>query len=715
MSSQDWYTHARRKVLIDNHLDDWLPGYEKYDSKVLADRIGASGFEAAMIYARCHVGTCYWNASNGPKHRGLGDRDQIGELTELLHERGIKMILYYSNVFDRKLWDDRPDWRVQGPFHGPLGGGKDSRYRQVCPNSPYREYTVSCLEEIARNYEIDGAFFDMTFWPTICQCTHCQRAWQEASGGRPMPEMDWTDPVWKQFVKWRYSVITDFLDACRAALHKYRPGIVVSYQSGNPLAGTWGMGVSIDQSCAGVIPSSDIYYTSGFIQMSLVPRLFRSVAVIRPVDLFISRPVEMLWDMPAMKPFPHMLAESCTYLANGTGIIFIDQMHPDGSVYEDHWEQFKQLNDEIRVRQEYSGGEPVPFAAVYFSEENRDFYGQNEAAERVSNHLAGVCKALIESHVLFDIVTPLNLNELGKYKVLFLPNIACLSEKEVAAIRAFVADGGGVVGTYEVSTKDEMNQPLPQPALSDVFGIRVVGNTQAEYTDTYIRVLDGAHPVTQGLYTARPITIFKPQVLLETLDHATPLAHVVYPYIEATPARYVSIHNNPPGVETERPAIVANTYGKGRAVYFGFPVDCLYALRTYWEFRALINNAVRWAAGASPEVELEAPMSVELTAWDQEERSRRVFHLVNLQSDISRTIATHRSDFWVTNENMHVIQEMIPVHDLKLRFAVPENKQLHRVTLQPSNLELSVTVNNATAEVQVPKVWIHEVVVAEWV
>ena len=83
MSEQDWYRTARRKVLIDNHLDDWLPGYEKYDSVKIADTIAGAGFEAGMIYARCHVGTCYWNASDGPKHRGLGEHDQIGELTQL--------------------------------------------------------------------------------------------------------------------------------------------------------------------------------------------------------------------------------------------------------------------------------------------------------------------------------------------------------------------------------------------------------------------------------------------------------------------------------------------------------------------------------------------------------------------------------------------------------------------------------------------------------
>ena len=88
MSGNNWYDGARRKVLIDNHLDDWLPGYEHYDSHRIAGAIIAADFECAMIYARCHVGTSYWNASEGPKHAGLGDHDQIGEICADLQAAG---------------------------------------------------------------------------------------------------------------------------------------------------------------------------------------------------------------------------------------------------------------------------------------------------------------------------------------------------------------------------------------------------------------------------------------------------------------------------------------------------------------------------------------------------------------------------------------------------------------------------------------------------
>jgi hypothetical protein len=419
-----------------------------------------------------------------------------------------------------------------------------------------------------------------------------------------------------------------------------------------------------------------------------------------------------------MKPYEHMLAETCSVLANGGAIIYIDQIHPDGTLYQDTWDQFKRLNAEIACREEFTGGEPVPFAGVYFSQDTRDFYGQDEFEERYMAEFVGACKALQEEHILFDIVTPRNLADLGKYKVIVLPNTACMSQREADALRQFVANGGGLVGSYQVAAGNEWNDPYPQPALADVFGVRVLGDSH-DYTDTYFRVLEGAHPVVDGLYRERPITCMQPQTLVEAVDGAEALGHVVFPYTEWQPDRYISIHNNPPGIETERPAIVANHYGAGRAVYFGPQVGTMYCTASYWEVRKLIGNAVRWAAGTPAPVELEAPVCVELTAWDQVwadagKARRRIVHLVNVQSDIGRTVMIGGDWSKPSRENLHVIQDILPVHDLVVRVKVPADAQVGRVSLQPDGLPISTSVDGEYLTVQVPRVHVHEAVVIEW-
>jgi hypothetical protein len=400
-------------------------------------------------------------------------------------------------------------------------------------------------------------------------------------------------------------------------------------------------------------------------------------------------------------------------LANGGAIIYIDQIHPDGGLYQDHWDQFKKLNAEIECREEFTGGEPVPHAAVYFSQDTRDFFGQDDFQDRYMAEFVGMCKALQEEHILFDILTPVNLADLGKYKVVALPNTACMSKTEVEAFRQFAANGGGVVGSYEVSSGNEWNEPYPQPGLADVFGLRRLGDT-SDFTDTYFQVAEGAHPVAEGLYRQRPITSMQKQTLVEATGSAERLANVVFPYTEWTPNRYTSIHNNPPGVMTDRPAILANTYGKGRAVYFSAQVGAMYTTAGYWEIRKLIGNAVRWAAAAPAAAELDAPICVELTAWDQADRNRRVMHLINVQSDITRTVALKGDNNAAGRENLHTIQEILPVYDLALRFQVPEGKQLASVVQQPENIPLAAQQTDGWVDVKVPKLHVHAAVVAEW-
>src|SRR5205085_11086598 len=60
----------------------------------------------------------------------------------------------------------------------------------------------------------------------------------------------------------------------------------------------------------------------------------------------------------------------------------------------------------------------------------------------------GVFRAMMEDHLPLDIIIEPdveNLKILAQYKVLILPNAACLSDKGAATIREFVRAGGGLV------------------------------------------------------------------------------------------------------------------------------------------------------------------------------------------------------------------------------------------------------------------------------
>ena len=68
----------------------------------------------------------------------------------------------------------------------------------------------------------------------------------------------------------------------------------------------------------------------------------------------------------------------------------------------------------------------------------------------------------------------------------------------------------------------------------------------------------------------------------------------------------------------------------------------------------------------------------------------------------------------MTGENLHVIQEILPVSDLVLRFRIPVGKEIAHVTLRPAGVALDVTRSGDWASVTVPNVWVHEAVVVNW-
>ena len=57
------------------------------------------------------------------------------------------------------------------------------------------------------------------------------------------------------------------------------------------------------------------------------------------------------------------------------------------------------------------------------------------------------------------------------FAVLCLANEACLSETQLAAVRRFVADGGGLLATHETSLYDEKGNRRPDLGLADVLGL----------------------------------------------------------------------------------------------------------------------------------------------------------------------------------------------------------------------------------------------------
>ncbi|HUG91461.1 MAG TPA: hypothetical protein VML55_11535, partial [Planctomycetaceae bacterium] len=124
---------------------------------------------------------------------------------------------------------------------------------------------------------------------------------------------------------------------------------------------------------------------------------------------------------------------------------------------------------------------PLCWAAMLVSEQTRQFYAYRNIAELFLPHAFGGFRAALEEHLPLGLINDWDLtaDELRKYQVLVLPNAAALSDAQIAAVREFVAGGGGLVATGETSLCDELGQPRGDFGLGDVFGVSFRGRPQA--------------------------------------------------------------------------------------------------------------------------------------------------------------------------------------------------------------------------------------------
>ena len=77
------------------------------------------------------------------------------------------------------------------------------------------------------------------------------------------------------------------------------------------------------------------------------------------------------------------------------------------------------------------------------SDNTRNFYGRSagQVEERYMAAVLGTFRAAVEEHLPVTVINDWNLNaaDLAPYKVLILPNTACLDDAQVAAVEQFVA------------------------------------------------------------------------------------------------------------------------------------------------------------------------------------------------------------------------------------------------------------------------------------
>src|SRR5262249_10077863 len=208
----------------------------------------------------------------------------------------------------------------------------------------------------------------------------------------------------------------------------------------------------------------------------------------------------------------------------------------------------------------------------------------------------------------------LDAERLAALKVLVLPNVAALSDRQCGQIRDFVGRGGGLVATYETSLYDERGTRRANFGLSDLFGASYGGGIDARMQNSYLGI-EGGHELLRGLEGVERI--------INGVSRVHTKASAPYPN---PPLTLIPSYPDLPMEEvfarverTDQPEGYARQTGGGRVVYFPWDID-----RTFWEVLSvdhgkLLRNAVDWVANEPRPVTVTGPGVLDVTVWRQKD------------------------------------------------------------------------------------------------
>ena len=693
-----WYARMRRCVQINfNERDPIDMDVEAWADYWVSLRVDAVLLNGGGIVAFYPTEVPYHQRS-----RFLGTRDLFGEMLNAMKRRGLRVVARMDcNLAYEQALAARPEWFERNPDGSPRKHNESPWLFRTCMFSSYfTEQMPAIYREINNRYKVDGFFTNG--WPStgslgVCYCQNCRKLYEEKIGGTPPEQTDATSPLYRRYYNAQMARILEIWELWnKVAREDGRESIYVGNLGGGirtvksvkKLAEVAGWFNADHQGRSG-----DTFIWDCAQQGRVAQSVMKSRTITNVTGAYSnSQPVWRHVSKPA--------AETTMWLAQTAASGVVPWFHWLGGSPEDNrWRDtgrafYKWLADnEVHFRNKRS----IADIAVLYPQATIAFYKSGDGPgswrgtqrSQTSDYLQGLYHALVDGRFLFDLVHQEDLasETLGRYRALLIPNAAFLSDEQCEQIRRYAESGGSILATFETSLYNEWGDRRARPGLGDLFGIDVIGETIGPYGNSYMRI-EQRTEVTAGFDGTSLIPGPENRVPIKADDRYRPLLTVV-PYYPAFPPEMVYPRNQ----YTSEPAAIFKTTGSSRVAYYAGDIE-----RTLWrsgtpDLSLLIQNTVRWLAGAAPPVSVRGDGIVELFGWETE--AGYTLHMLNY-----------------TNPNMTrgFFRRFYPVGPQAVSMSVGAGMRINRVRALRGGRDLAFKQDRTTVRFEVPSVADYEVI-----
>src|SRR5438309_819941 len=343
---------------------------------------------------------------------------------------------------------------------------------------------------IGSRYRVDGIFGNRWWGSGRCYCEHCQRNFHSAAGLDQPRTTDPRDRARRAYLAWQEQRLFDLWRLWDREIRAINPRArFIANAGGGALS-------PLDMKTVGEI--ADILFADRQARRGLMPiwangksaKEYRAVLGPKPVGGIFSVGIGAPY---RWKDSVQGAAELRMWVAEGTA----NGMRPwftkfSGELYDQRWLPMveKIYAWHHRVEPYLRNERPLARVGLVYSQQTATFYGGDRAREKVEDHTLGFYHALIEARVPFEMVHDglLDRDRLQPFKLLILPNIACLADGQCAQLRAFVRAGGSLIATLETSLYDAQGARREDFGLADLFGVRAAGRLEGPMHNSYLRL-----------------------------------------------------------------------------------------------------------------------------------------------------------------------------------------------------------------------------------
>jgi len=690
LRTPDWYKSATRWTQLTLAEDDPI----RFDPAFWIDVFKRTRSNATCISAGGYVA---YYPSKVPLHyvsRFLGDTDPFGTLVEGARRLNMHVMARVDpHAIHQDAAEAHPEWVMVDRDGNRVRHWAYPDVWVTCAYSDYNfKFMPEVLREITAHYDIDAIFANRWQGHGVCYCEACRRDFKAASGHELPLTSSLDDPAWLAWGAWRRTKLSRLVVEWDEAMKAIKPhtsfipnmGSVSLMEFDLPMIEKYCPFLCVDdQGRRGTEP----VWMSG-----RNGKRMRATFRDRPAILITSiGPEEAYRWKDAVTLGPEIQA----WMDGGTTQGLLPWFTKfNGVVPDRRWVEPVAESFGLHARLEPALAATTPVAEIAILDPTTTLRHHDHSSRREAEaHDLGFYHALVEARLPFEMVSDAAMTpeRLDRFKVLILANSPCLSEAQAEALEAYVARGGSLVVAHETGTRTPDNAPRPVPLLADLLGYRVIRPSRGPVKNTYV-ALNGDHPIARGFDGAARIMGGTHLIGVEAVAGAArPFLYV--PDFPDLPMEEVYPREAPRGA-----AVIAREHpGGGRTVYIPWNIGAI-----FWEVLAgdharLIANAVGWALGARPAVEVEG---------------RGVFDLSVREGDGTTVVLVNN----LTNPMMMKgpIREVYPVGPVTVSVAVPPGRTVRRVHLVSAGDEVEFALADGRVRASIGQLTTLEAIQFDW-